>query len=396
MLVVAVTGASGVVGRALVPLLKRAGIKPLLFGRDRLTLQSIFPEEIVCENAELAARLGGCQAVLHLATINNNDTKKSLEDFRTVNVEWAITLANQAKSAGVTRFIYLSSTHAIDCGNRTPYALSKRKAAQALALIDGIGVSELVAPRIYGDQGSKVVARLWKALGAIKPTVPLSMLAKVIIEEITNGGKDNRAMLLSKDAARPMAYSMFTRALDIGFAICVLAFFGWLLLFIAITIRVDDSGPALFRQVRIGKGKREFVCWKFRTMHAGTAHRATHETSSSAITKVGAFLRRTKLDELPQIMNLLRGDLALVGPRPCLPNQTELIRERERRGVYRIKPGITGYAQINDIDMSEPKVLATWDERYCALRSISFDINILIATFLGRGRGDRVPIRTLD
>lgn len=190
----------------------------------------------------------------------------------------------------------------------------------------------------------------------------------------------------------PTSYAVFTTLLDLFFAVCVILFLGWLFLLIALAIRVDSRGPAVLRQFRVGKAKKVFVCWKFRTMHLGSAHRATHEMSSSSITKVGAFLRRTKLDELPQVINLLRREISLVGPRPCLPIQTELIEKRDERGVYDVRPGITGYAQINDVDMSDPERLARWDARYCALRSIPFDLKVLLATFLGGGRGDRVGV----
>ena len=125
-------------------------------------------------------------------------------------------------------------------------------------------------------------------------------------------------------------------------------------------------------------------------MKHGTASAGTHEVSASAVTRLGAFLRRTKLDELPQAINLLRGTMTLVGPRPCLYSQTELVEAREALGVYTLKPGITGYAQIRAIDMSQPLVLARADYRYKMLRSLLLDLRIILATARGRGGGDRV------
>lgn len=125
-------------------------------------------------------------------------------------------------------------------------------------------------------------------------------------------------------------------------------------------------------------------------MKQGTAQAGTHEVSSAAVTKIGAFLRKTKIDELPQIWNIFRGELSLVGPRPCLPVQTELNEARHKLGVYEITPGITGLAQINGIDMSRPELLAQWDARYIAQQSLLLDLKIIIATFTGSGQGDLV------
>lgn len=388
--VVAVTGASGSVGRPLVPLLIRAGFTPILFGRNKQALQSLFPDQLVYDNVELGHRLDTCSAVLHLATINNDDDKSTAEEMRKVNVEWPVTLAHQARTAGVHRFIYLSSTHALEPRIGSQYALNKREASRLLNRVEGLVISQIIAPKIYEDQRSRSLATVWRILGAIKPTVSTSKLCEVICEELNDPTSQSRSRIISKEVKRPLAYPAFTTALDIGFALSIIIIFGWLLLFIGLAIRLTSPGPALFRQIRVGKNKREFVCWKFRTMHVGSVHRATHEMSSSSITGLGAVLRRTKLDELPQILNLLRRDLALIGPRPCLPNQCELIRERDLRGVFNVRPGISGYAQVNDVDMSDPRRLSIWDERYCALRSIAFDLRILVQTFLGRGRGDRI------
>ena len=158
----------------------------------------------------------------------------------------------------------------------------------------------------------------------------------------------------------------------------------------AVAVRWDSPGPALFRQTRVGRGNRPFTLYKLRTMAASTEHRASHEVSPVQITRVGRLLRSTKLDELPQLLNVLRGDMSLVGPRPCLPVQRELIEARERRGVHRLRPGITGPAQIEGIDMSTPERLAEADAAYLDVRTLSTDARILMRTFIGAGRGDAV------
>jgi len=159
---------------------------------------------------------------------------------------------------------------------------------------------------------------------------------------------------------------------------------------LALLIRLDSPGPALFRQERVGRGRRPFLCHKLRTMALGTRQAGTHEIGATAVTRMGSFLRRTKLDELPQLWNVVRGDMAFVGPRPCLPSQSELIEERERRGVYAVLPGITGLGQIRGIDMSDPARLAETDAEYLQSRGLAFDLRILWRTALGGGGGDRV------
>lgn len=120
-----------------------------------------------------------------------------------------------------------------------------------------------------------------------------------------------------------------------------------------------------------------------------TRQAGTHEVSATAITRLGNFMRKTKIDELPQLVNILRNEVSLIGPRPCLQVQEELIAARNAHGVLTIKPGISGLAQVNNIDMSDPQKLARWDARYVGLRSLFLDLKITIATATGRGQGDR-------
>lgn len=157
-----------------------------------------------------------------------------------------------------------------------------------------------------------------------------------------------------------------------------------------IAIRLEDGAPAIFRQVRIGRGCRPFVLYKLRTMSTGTGDHASHEVSQSRITRVGRILRTTKLDELPQLVNVLRGDMSFVGPRPCLRSQELLIAERVRRGVYAVRPGITGPAQLAGIDMSAPVELAEADSAYAHHVKLAEDLRYIVRTAIGRGGGDAV------
>lgn len=154
-----------------------------------------------------------------------------------------------------------------------------------------------------------------------------------------------------------------------------------------VLIRLDSRGPALFRQERIGHRKRAFLCYKLRTMAQGTPQAGTHEIGAASVTRMGRILRRTKLDEIPQLWNIVRGEMSFVGPRPCLPAQADLIRERETRGVYEVMPGITGLGQVRGIDMSDPVRLAECDGEYVRTRSLRLDLEILLQTLLGRGGG---------
>jgi O-antigen biosynthesis protein WbqP len=127
-------------------------------------------------------------------------------------------------------------------------------------------------------------------------------------------------------------------------------------------------------------------------MYMETGNAPSHEVSASAVTPLGRRLRALKLDELPQLWNVLRGHMSLVGPRPCLPSQTKLIAARRQRGLHTIRPGITGIAQVAGIDMSDPARLAAKDAEYLTRMSLRFDLQLLLATLLGNGRGDRVGV----
>lgn len=151
-----------------------------------------------------------------------------------------------------------------------------------------------------------------------------------------------------------------------------------------------DTGSPLFRQKRVGRHQRPFTLVKFRTMRPDTASVATHLADSSAVTKLGHFLRRSKLDELPQLWNVLKGEMSLVGPRPCLFSQTELISERESRGVLNARPGITGLAQINGIDMSTPRLLAETDALMLKEMDLRAYFTFILKTVTGSGSGDRI------
>ena len=151
-----------------------------------------------------------------------------------------------------------------------------------------------------------------------------------------------------------------------------------------------DTGSPLFQQERVGRNQTSFTLFKFRTMRPDTASVASHLADASAITPLGALLRRSKLDELPQLWNVLKGDMSLVGPRPCLFNQEELIAARVIRGVFNARPGITGLAQVNKIDMSTPALLAETDAKMLASLTVADYFRFIFQTLAGKGAGDRI------
>lgn len=168
--------------------------------------------------------------------------------------------------------------------------------------------------------------------------------------------------------------------LTLGFPVLAfIAFLGWL-----------DTGSPIFRQERLGRYQEPFTLLKFRTMRLGTASVATHLANADSITPLGRFLRRTKMDELPQLWNVLVGDMSLIGPRPSLLNQTELISARKSHGVFGVRPGITGLAQVCGIDMSTPELLAQTDAQLVKSLTVRSYFSLILQTLRGKGAGDRV------
>ena len=172
------------------------------------------------------------------------------------------------------------------------------------------------------------------------------------------------------------------RATDLMLSATGLVVLSPLMAAVALAVAATRDGPVLFRQTRVGLGGQPFTCLKFRTMVQGTPSVATHKVDPSRITRLGRVLRRFKLDELPQLVNVLRGEMSLVGPRPCLPGQSELIEARKALGVLALRPGITGLAQLRGIDMRDPERLAEADAEYRGRQSFRLDLLILAATFL--------------
>jgi len=179
------------------------------------------------------------------------------------------------------------------------------------------------------------------------------------------------------------------RIIDIALALIGLVSLApvFVLLYLAVWSETKDP---FFIQERLGKNKEPFLLYKFRTMRVDTADLPTHLVASSAVTPLGRFLRRTKLDELPQLWNVLLGDMSFVGPRPGLPNHVELTAARTAAGVFSARPGITGRAQIRGIDMSTPELLARTDADMLRTLDVKNYITYIFLTAIGHGGGDRI------
>lgn len=181
----------------------------------------------------------------------------------------------------------------------------------------------------------------------------------------------------------------FTRIFDFFFALLGLLLCFPILVVVTIVGLFDTRSP-IFLQKRVGKNRNGFVLIKFRTMSKGTKSVASHLAEPASITKFGGILRKSKIDELPQLINVLKGDMSLVGPRPNLFSQEELIAARERAGVYSVLPGITGLAQVQNIDMSTPELLAETDKDMIETLTISSYFKYILMTVTGSGKGDAI------
>lgn len=188
-------------------------------------------------------------------------------------------------------------------------------------------------------------------------------------------------------------YRKIKRGIDFVLSLLGLVLLSPLFLLLILSIKLDSRGPVLFRQKRVGIHKSHFMILKFRTMRTDTPKdMPTHllKDPEQYITRVGKFLRRTSLDELPQIINILKGDMAIVGPRPALWNQYDLIAERDKYGANDVRPGLTGWAQINGRDELEIPVKAQLDGEYVKKMGFGMDCRCFFGTFISVLRGDGV------
>ena len=175
----------------------------------------------------------------------------------------------------------------------------------------------------------------------------------------------------------------FKRMMDIVLSVAAIFVLALPMLIIAVIVRIDSPGPALFRQTRVGRAGKEFIMLKFRTMKTSAPHDMPtdeFEGASQYVTRTGKFLRRSSLDELPQLFNILRGHMSIIGPRPALPSQTELLARRDQNGAALLRPGLSGRAQINGRDMLDDAKKAELDGEYAEKVSFTFDVKCFFGT----------------
>lgn len=393
-----ITGATGFVAREIVPILKSNGFELLLIGRSSENLMKTFPDTKHCYYDEISDHGQNYDALLHLAA-KNNDQDGTEDEFHKANVELVKSIVSQMKKANIPQLVFVSSHHA-DIASDNFYAKTKGQAEAYLANIDDLKVTILSLPAVYGSTYRGNLAVLHKIptvfrpfafrfLSALKPTLSKDKLAQSVLDVLQQPQTGQRIILSDGQDINPV-YLWTKRIMDLLAALLIFVGLGWLMILVWCAVKLTSSGPGLFAQTRVGQHGSKFTCYKFRTMSRDTLQVGTHDAAISSITPIGRFLRRTKVDELPQAWNIITNQMSLVGPRPCLPIQEKLIEERKKRNVLDMKPGITGLAQVQNIDMEYPEKLAKLDMQYGIRRSIFLDISLILRTVLGGGQGDKV------
>ncbi len=398
---VVLTGVGGVVGRQLVKELQRKGVALRVLSRDPNVLSDWLPAEVKTGTYEqMDEVLAGADAVVHMAS-RNNDLTGEWEGFQRDNVDLSLKVAAAAKQAGVGRFVFVSTTKALtDKGGH--YGRSKAMAERKLADLNDsdfrVSVARLCP--VYGKETRGKIRLLQNlplglgklALWLVRSLVPIVSTERVAvgIGDLLESTDPLEEVCLSDPLSKLSVYGLFVFFLNLAFAVAVPLIMGIPCLIAGVAIALTSRGGVFFIQDRLGQGQGLFPLCKFRTMFTGAPVAGTHEVGKSHVTQVGAFLRKSKIDELPQTWNILKCQINLVGPRPGLEKQTELTRQRQRYDVFATRPGITGYGQVSGVDMSEPNRLAIHDHRYAALRAILLDVKIVLKTVLGGGFGDPV------
>jgi len=392
-----ITGATGFLGQHLVNNLKNTDVDLILVGRNVKIFEKLFPGITSCHYTDLLKIGKGADIIIHLAVANNDQTLM-LHDFMKTNVYLFNEILDIASIISVKKVINLTSLH-IFSNKENNYVYSKRKALEIFKKFKKIVKINIFCPAIYSDKFKGKLKILnffpgvtkklaFSILSAFVPVISVDSVIECVIKEIFNNKSISKSIYIADDKDKNLTYKLFKNTLDFGFVFVVICFFWWLLLIGWLGVKLFSKGPGVFKQERIGKDGKFFICYKLRTMHLGTKNKGSSQILPGEITKIGKIFRKTKLDELPQIFNIIKNELSLIGPRPGLPMQKDLYFERNSLEILSVKPGITGYAQINNVDMSDPKKLAEWDKKYIVMRSIILDLKIFTKTLLGKGFGD--------
>jgi len=409
MQTIILTGASGHVCSSIVQqLVNYQEINLILVSRTPIQLSLKYPDLHVIGYDELETAAKSADLIVNLAVVNN-DKNTSREHFFQINFEFVKELYETSKNANVELFCQMSTFKVLNKKDKSNYTQSKIAAENWLIENsknqNSLPVKIMRLSPVYGNNNyrgklellmklpSFIRPIILKFLSAFRPIASNKDVAEAIIKYIKS--KNPELVFVSDRQSNNFFYSTGKFLIDYGFSISILLLLWWLLAIIFICIKLTSRGPGLFIQERVGKNGNVFKCYKFRTMTIGTPQGGTHTISQSAITPIGRVLRKSKLDELPQVINLFKFEMSLIGPRPCLPIQTKLIKERRARDVLDVLPGITGLSQVSGIDMSKPIQLARLDAEYIARRSLILDTKLILATFLGKGYGDHTKVKAI-
>ena len=386
-----ITGCTGYIGKILIPKLLKLNFNILAVGRNTEKIRFMFPELKCCNYQELIKQKDNFEFILHLA-ISNNLKKYNYKKFLETNVVFLKDILKISRKLKIKKFIYLRSIREIDIFDQSNYAKSKILRLEKNLKIETILIPLIYSSNFYPEKISflnrlpkSISEYLFHFISSIKPTLNVNTL----VNHLRKKYRPN-SVYLYEDLVDNKFYKIFNILVNLGFSIITIISFFWLLIGVYLIIVIESRGGGLFKQKRIGRNGKEFTLYKFRTMIENTKNVETHKISKEQVTKIGKYLRVLKIDELPQFLNILRGEVSLIGPRPSLISQKELIACRKKKKILTISPGITGWAQVCGIDMSDIKKLVQIEEDYLILRSILFDLKILLYTLVGKGRTDRV------
>jgi lipopolysaccharide/colanic/teichoic acid biosynthesis glycosyltransferase len=384
-----ILGASGFIGKELIPLLSDHELVIVGHTTRNLTHASGITYVFNYEDLKKFGRSADIFVNIEIFDNNLDTSEKAFFDKGSyLPVEFLQTIKNFC----VDRYINFSNISEMD--DKSKIECMNTENFNTTLLVNILEDSETIYfSHVYSQKFSgrlailnilptSVAKLIFYAFSALKPTTNVETLARYIVTskaaDIIPIDSGEFAAVDSK--SKNWCFRVSKRAIDLAFVSVVFGLFWWLLILFWVAIRMQSDGPPIFRQVRLGRDEVPFICYKFRTMKVGTEEVGTHEVAPTSVTPIGRFLRRTKLDELPQILNILKNEMTLVGPRPCLPSQTELIDERRYRKVFSSIPGISGLAQINGVDMRNPKLLARWDAKYLATQGLILDLWLIMKT----------------
>lgn len=384
---IVMSGASGCVGAEIVPLLIESGHGLLLVSRNPERTQVSFPgvSVVSVESWEFQAR--DYDVFLHLAVMNN-DRSGSRAEFFGANAELTASYAEGARRARIGRFIYPSTVQALLPGRYSHYVESKLAGERKARKIFPNSIEIVYLGLVHGARFSGKLSFLngfpqrvshffFSIFSALKPTTRAELLVDYVNEPERFARKNPK--VITDHKLENSTYRLWRAGLNVVFVLAVILL-APVLLAVWIVIVLGSGRPGFFLQERSGRGGSTFRCAKFRTMQNGTKSMGTHLVDEKSVTPLGRFLRRSKVDELPQAVNVALGHMSLIGPRPSLPTQHEVITARELHGVVDYTPGLTGWAQVNGIDMSNPDKIAKYDAQYLGLQSVWLDALIMKRT----------------